>query len=1056
MRWGEGSKGDYVAVPEATGNTLTITVGKCIDYECLVSDGWSTRYCSFWLQADSGLTVDYDNSVKYAELNEEVTLSVDAKTVYGDEIEYQWYRSEDYKEIEGANEASYTFNVEDTATYTCEISDGYGFEAVDFEVRVNTGLKIEEDSENFVKVENGADAVLEIHAETGEDYGPVEYVWREWNAEDWGWEATGKTDSYFNVSDATEVKKYSCIVSDKYNKEEIVFFVGSKEAWQGTAPNWESAVTVYTGETVKAIAPMGFMSMWLKFVPEQDGSYTVYTECDGWNSAVIYLYDEDREFLKLWNAYRTENLTYDFTAGTAYYLECRAMEGETVDYSVTIEQTEGDCNHSYPEVWTLQTAADCTKEGMEYRECALCQMIQTRVIQATGHSYGDIQTSETDTQIREYQVCSKCGDSVTVSVSVKGAEADKVSAAENAMKELEEGTTADVSSAVDAVVSMDSQLLIDMEETKTEGSSTAMDMVISLEEKLIADSTGITGTIAASGVKEDQEDASVISENVSVSGAAVTVAKVLKDAAASDEEAERPVDGYTYSAELTVTNTTTENTEPGVYSIDISMNVIATDTENETSEVFAEDVQPAAPIYITIPVPTAFWNGTFELLHNSEKVSYERLDNQVIGFYAASLSPWQLAMKECGEDDHDYAEDLSQAVEATCKATGMRVKVCTICSDKKTEIIQKAAHSWGNDEVLKAATCTEAGSQGKVCAVCKATKDVTEIPSKGGHSWKTVVDKAATCGAAGSQHKECTVCKAKQTATSIAATGQHTYGAYSVTTAPTVLSTGWETAKCNNCTATTGREAAKLEGTIALTSSSLKLQIKKSVNLTSLVTGLSEGDSIKSWTVDKKGKSCVTLTNKGKVTGKKAGTAKITVTLASGVSAVITLTVQKKAVTTSKVTVAENKIELNVGKSTTLKPIITPISSFEKVTYKTSNKKIVTVNAKGKITAKAPGKATITIKSGKKSVKVTVTVPAPELKSIKLSAVKKTLKKGKSFTLKVTLNPKGAADKITYATSNKKVATVNKKGKVTAKGKGTAIITVKAGEFTKTCKITVK
>ena len=188
----------------------------------------------------------------------------------------------------------------------------------------------------------------------------------------------------------------------------------------------------------------------------------------------------------------------------------------------------------------------------------------------------------------------------------------------------------------------------------------------------------------------------------------------------------------------------------------------------------------------------------------------------------------------------------------------------------------------------------------------------------------------------------------------------------------------------------------------------------------------------------------------------KAGTAKITVTLASGKSAVITLTVQKKAVTTSKVTVANKKIELKVGKSTTLKPIITPITSFEKASYKTSNKKVATVNSKGKVTAKAPGKATITIKVGKKSVKVTVTVPAPELKSIKLSATAKTLKKGKSFTLKVTLNPKTATDKITYSTSNKKVATVDKKGKVVAKGKGTATITVKAGKITKTCKITVK
>ena len=68
----------------------------------------------------------------------------------------------------------------------------------------------------------------------------------------------------------------------------------------------------------------------------------------------------------------------------------------------------------------------------------------------------------------------------------------------------------------------------------------------------------------------------------------------------------------------------------------------------------------------------------------------------------------------------------------------------------------------------------------------------------------------------------------------------------------------------------------------------------------------------------------------------------------------------------------------------------------------------------------------------------------------------KTLKKGKSFTIKPKLTPSGAEAKITYRSSNKKIATVNAKGKVTAKKKGTATITVKAGNVTRTCVVTVK
>lgn len=61
-------------------------------------------------------------------------------------------------------------------------------------------------------------------------------------------------------------------------------------------------------------------------------------------------------------------------------------------------------------------------------------------------------------------------------------------------------------------------------------------------------------------------------------------------------------------------------------------------------------------------------------------------------------------------------------------------------------------------------------------------------------------------------------------------------------------------------------------------------------------------------------------------------------------------------------------------KESHLKPVILPLTSTEKITYKSSNKKVATVSAKGVIAAKKKGTATITVKSGKKSVKCKVTV----------------------------------------------------------------------------------
>lgn len=89
-------------------------------------------------------------------------------------------------------------------------------------------------------------------------------------------------------------------------------------------------------------------------------------------------------------------------------------------------------------------------------------------------------------------------------------------------------------------------------------------------------------------------------------------------------------------------------------------------------------------------------------------------------------------------------------------------------------------------------------------------------------------------------------------------------------------------------------------------------------------------------------------------------------------------------------------------------------------------------------------------------VKVTCTADAPS--SLKLNYTKKTLSKGKTFRLRATLSASGAnGRKLTYTSSNTKVATVSSTGKVTAKKKGTAAITVKTGNLlTAKCKVTVK
>ena len=140
--------------------------------------------------------------------------------------------------------------------------------------------------------------------------------------------------------------------------------------------------------------------------------------------------------------------------------------------------------------------------------------------------------------------------------------------------------------------------------------------------------------------------------------------------------------------------------------------------------------------------------------------------------------------------------------------------------------------------------------------------------------------------------------------------------------------------------------------------------------------------------------------------------------------------------------------QVYVGKKATIKVTKTKVTG--KVTFKSSNKKVATVNSKGVITGKKAGKAVITVKVGKYTKKLTVKVKKPSFKLVKSSAK---LKKGKKTTIKVKAAP---VSKVTYKTSNKKVATVNSKGVVTAKKKGKVTITVKSGKKTVKIKVTVK
>ena len=200
----------------------------------------------------------------------------------------------------------------------------------------------------------------------------------------------------------------------------------------------------------------------------------------------------------------------------------------------------------------------------------------------------------------------------------------------------------------------------------------------------------------------------------------------------------------------------------------------------------------------------------------------------------------------------------------------------------------------------------------------------------------------------------------------------HVWDKGKITKQPTVSKAGEKVFTCTICgKKMTKAYGKKLKATIKLNITSLVLQKKQSTR--SVKVTMANGDSVKSW--KSSNNKIATVDKKGVIKAQnKTGNAKITVTLKSGKSATVKVKVQKAKVKTTRLNNLKSKISLKKGKTVTLKPGITPVTSQEKVTYKSSNKKIATVNTKGVIKGQKKGTVTITVQSGKCSKKIKVTV----------------------------------------------------------------------------------
>ena len=143
--------------------------------------------------------------------------------------------------------------------------------------------------------------------------------------------------------------------------------------------------------------------------------------------------------------------------------------------------------------------------------------------------------------------------------------------------------------------------------------------------------------------------------------------------------------------------------------------------------------------------------------------------------------------------------------------------------------------------------------------------------------------------------------------------------------------------------------------------------------------------------------------------------------------------------------ISSSKLTMIKGQSRTLK--ITGLKKGQKATWKSSNSKIVAVNKAGKLQAKAKGSATITGTVSKRKYTCKVTVQAPKLNKTSI-----TLKVGQTYQLKLS----GTNQKITWKSSNPKIVTVNKAGKLQAKSAGNATVTAQVNGICFVCKVKIQ
>lgn len=244
-----------------------------------------------------------------------------------------------------------------------------------------------------------------------------------------------------------------------------------------------------------------------------------------------------------------------------------------------------------------------------------------------------------------------------------------------------------------------------------------------------------------------------------------------------------------------------------------------------------------------------------------------------------------------------------------------------------------------------------------------------------------------------------------------------------------------------------------------ISSKAASVYMGETLKLTANVLPVNSNNQAFTW---ESSNNAVAAVSGGTVTPKSLGTAVITVRSANGKTASCTVTVKQHV---NSVALDKKSVSLETGKTASLKVTVSPANATEKgYSFSVSDAKVASVSSSGVVTAKAPGTATVTVRSKENNKTATCTVTVIErVQSVSLSNTAETLYVdrngvGQTLFLVAEIFPANATNKtVVWSSSDTSVAEVSANGTVTAKKSGVALITATSddGKKTASCAVTV-